>query len=250
MFRIFRNYHDSSVFLLMKWPIQDFPWGGGQPYSENVLPKATWKWKRLNQERGSRLWRSHSGSANGLGQSSPPPYLWTFPWNPGKSHNCPALIKATEHTSRLEWGPPRRTLRQTCLAHLFIITNWGERKWHLESSGSCTLQFGFRPMSVSKSTQVQCLYQCRFTYRHWSEFPSKNLHKQECIPVGCVPSAAVAICLVGLPQCMVGYTPQVWAWTPPNPPGPGPGHPRWQTPPGLGLDTPRQISQATLWAWA
>ena len=56
--------------------------------------------------------------------------------------------------------------------------------------------------------------------------------KQECIPVGCVPPTAVAICWGGvcLPQCMLGYSPgawdpqvsawrpppQVWAWTPPG----------------------------------
>ena len=71
--------------------------------------------------------------------------------------------------------------------------------------------------------------------------------KQECIPVGCVPSAAVAVCWGGggLPQCMLGYTPLLgldtpWAWTPPRP---GPGHPSLgrppsYPPPGLGLDTP------------
>ena len=38
---------------------------------------------------------------------------------------------------------------------------------------------------------------------------------QECIPVGCVPPAGVAVCWGGcLPQCMLGYTP-----------GPGPGEP-------------------------
>ena len=47
----------------------------------------------------------------------------------------------------------------------------------------------FRSVPVSKSTLVQCLDQCRFTYRHWFEFPSKHLYKQECIPVGCVPAA-------------------------------------------------------------
>ena len=54
--------------------------------------------------------------------------------------------------------------------------------------------------------------------------------KQECIPVGCVLSAAVAICRGGLPQCMLGYTPWAWAWTPPWADTP--------TPLGLGLDTP------------
>ena len=42
--------------------------------------------------------------------------------------------------------------------------------------------------------------------------------KQECIPVRFVPPTAVAMgggvgCL---PQCMLGYTPQVWAWRPPQ----------------------------------
>ena len=36
-----------------------------------------------------------------------------------------------------------------------------------------------------------------------------------------------------LPQCMLGYTPQVWAWRPPH--GCGPGDP----PMGVGLETPR-----------
>ena len=49
--------------------------------------------------------------------------------------------------------------------------------------------------------------------------------EQECIPVGYIPSAAVAVCLVGggLPQCMFGYTP------------PGVG---LETPLGVGLETP------------
>ena len=38
---------------------------------------------------------------------------------------------------------------------------------------------------------------------------------QECIPVGCVPPATVAISVGegGLSQCMLGYTPRVWAWS-------------------------------------
>ena len=65
------------------------------------------------------------------------------------------------------------------------------------------------------------------------------MNKQECIPVGCVPSAAVAICWGCLPQCMLEYTPPdlgldtiplPWADTSPGPgprhtTGPGPRHP-------------------------
>ena len=60
------------------------------------------------------------------------------------------------------------------------------------------------------------------------KYSRKQDNKQECIPVGCVPPVAVAI-HGGLPQCMLGYPPQVWAWRPPpqvwawNPPGCGPG---------------------------
>ena len=58
---------------------------------------------------------------------------------------------------------------------------------------------------------------------------SGNTNKQECIPVGCIPSAAVAVCSWGgggiLPQCMVGYT---------HPPGPG-------------LDPPGQTPQPLPW---
>ena len=51
--------------------------------------------------------------------------------------------------------------------------------------------------------------------------------EQECIPVGCVLAAAVAI--GGVPQCMLGYTPWVWAWRP--------------HPPGVALETPK------VWVW-
>ena len=53
--------------------------------------------------------------------------------------------------------------------------------------------------------------------------------KQECIPVGCVPPAAVAVCWGGLPQCVLGSPLRVWAWRPPrldpstSPPGCEPG---------------------------
>ena len=97
--------------------------------------------------------------------------------------------------------------------------------------------------------------------------------KQECIPVGCVLPAAVAVCCRGcLPQCMLGYTPLGLDLDPPNTPRCGPGdHPlarppnlplrvwAWrlpnQTPQppllGVGLDTAHgQTSQPPPWAWA
>ena len=61
---------------------------------------------------------------------------------------------------------------------------------------------------------------------------SKLLYnKRECIPVGCVPPAAVAICWGGVCLSAIWDTdPQVWAW---RPPGCGPGDP-----PDVGLETP------------
>ena len=56
--------------------------------------------------------------------------------------------------------------------------------------------------------------------------------EQECIPVGCVPPMAVAVQGGGLPQCMLGYTPQVWAWRPPWP------DPSTCPPQGVGQKTP------------
>ena len=68
--------------------------------------------------------------------------------------------------------------------------------------------------------------------------PRTDIHiRQECIPVGCVPSAAVAV-LGGVCLSACWDTPQVWAWR--HPPGCGPG----DTPPGVGLETPPQV-----WAW-
>ena len=63
--------------------------------------------------------------------------------------------------------------------------------------------------------------------------------EQECIPVGCVPSAAG-----GLPQCMLGYTPpQVWAWRPP-------WVWAWRSPPDMGLETGLGVGLETPWVWA
>ena len=79
--------------------------------------------------------------------------------------------------------------------------------------------------------------------------------KQACIPVGCIPSSAVANCEGGgcLPQCMLRYTDTPLSLgldTLPRPgplhcPRPGPGHP-----PGLGLDTPwLGLNTRQAWAW-
>ena len=93
----------------------------------------------------------------------------------------------------------------------------------------------------------------------------QNLFKQECIPVGCVPPRAVAVCLGGVylsvswgthhPQARpLNFPPWVWAWRPPRPaleippwpdpstfpPGCGPGdHPGlpWRFPPRTFINT-------------
>ena len=57
------------------------------------------------------------------------------------------------------------------------------------------------------------------------------IRKQECIPVGCVPPAAVAICWGCLPRCMLRYTPRSVGLEPPQC-GPGP--------PGCGLPPPHR----------
>ena len=101
---------------------------------------------------------------------------------------------------------------------------------------------------------------------------------QECIPVGCVPPAVVAVHGGCLSQCL-GYTtppgvgletPQVWAWNIPlvwawRPPGCGPGDPPrcgpedpltpscgpGDLPLGVGLETPPgQTPQLPPWVWA
>ena len=106
--------------------------------------------------------------------------------------------------------------------------------------------------------------------------PTVKEVKQECIPVGCVPPVAVAVCWgrgvsvsvhagiplgVGLETTWVWAwrPPRVWAWRPPqvwpgDPPGCGPGDPPGQTPqlpPGCGPgDTPGQTPQLPPWVWA
>ena len=96
----------------------------------------------------------------------------------------------------------------------------------------CVVFFKIKsPFLVQKvNSEIQCLKQCCFCFLSmWTML--KPFHwKKECIPVGCVPPAAVAICFCGgagggcLPQCMLGYTPRC-----------GPGEPH---PPGVGLETP------------
>ena len=60
--------------------------------------------------------------------------------------------------------------------------------------------------------------------------------RQECIPVGCVPPAAVAVCW-GICLIACWDTPQVWAWNPPTPQPPSqPDAPIFLL--SLGLETP------------
>ena len=99
----------------------------------------------------------------------------------------------------------------------------------------------------------------------------KSIFKLECIPVGCVPPASVAVCWEGgvcLIACWdtrptplgVGLeNPQVWAWRPPGqtpqpPPGCGPGDllaRPLNLPPGVGLETswPDPSTFPQVWAW-
>ena len=71
--------------------------------------------------------------------------------------------------------------------------------------------------------------------------------QQECIPVGCVPPAAVVVRGGGLPQCMLEYT---------SPSGCGPGEPppqvwAWRLLLGVSLETPPgQTPQLPPWVWA
>ena len=81
---------------------------------------------------------------------------------------------------------------------------------------------------------------------------SVNLEtKQECIPVGYVPPAAVAVCWGRgrgcLPQCMLGYTPLGMGLK--TPPWCGPGDPPSQTlnlPPGCGPGDPPPVRPLNL----
>ena len=86
-----------------------------------------------------------------------------------------------------------------------------------------------------------------------SALPVRSVERkwlQECIRVGCVPPAAVAVCWGGVsasvhagihpqvwagdpPGCGPGTTPLVQAWRPPSP-----SHTPQLPPPDVGLDTP------------
>ena len=63
-------------------------------------------------------------------------------------------------------------------------------------------------------------------------FTANKFNEQECIPVGCILQAAVAVSWGGV--CLSA------CWD--TPPGPGPPRPG-PDPPGVGLDTPQ------VWAW-
>ena len=81
----------------------------------------------------------------------------------------------------------------------------------------------------------------------------KTKKQQECIPVGCVPPAAVAVCsgggvsasvYAGIHHLGPGHPSRAWAWTP-SPPSP-------TSPLGLGLDTPLPRlpePQPPNWVW-
>ena len=84
----------------------------------------------------------------------------------------------------------------------------------------------------------------------------KQIEEQECIPVGCVPPTAVAVCWGDIclsacwdtpPWAWVWTPPWAWAWTPRawTPPKCGHGHP-----PCVGLDTwpPSQPPQLPPWS--
>ena len=79
----------------------------------------------------------------------------------------------------------------------------------------------------------------------------EQIMKQECIPVGCLPPAAVAVSRGGLPEYMLGH-PQVWVWRPPwvwawRPPRPDPSTSAL----GVGLETPPgQTPEVPPWVWA
>ena len=150
-------------------------------------------------------------------------------------------------------------------------TRWLELPGSLQSATPASLYFPFivgadeafrnEDQGVSDSTDL-----CEPTDRHagknirtdapWRQkgqsLPYESMIKQECIPVGCVPSARVAVSPGGsLPQCMLGYQPP---WSRPLPDQAPPGtrhtphgtrHPRqdqappWdQTPPRPGTPLP------------
>ena len=87
-------------------------------------------------------------------------------------------------------------------------------------------------------------------------FYETNKPSKTCIPGGCVPPAAVAVFCGGgdVLQCMLGYTPWVWAWRPPRC-GPGDTPQVWAcSPPGCepGETTPQPDSSTSpprVWAW-
>ena len=193
-----------------------------------------------------------------------------------------SLISLKEPYSVAGWIP---NIVKTCLPVSSIV--WVDGSPGIEAASfrvtpSVTLIFSGStlPSSAARYRIFASLYgiqikQLLIKYKNRQKFANNNnkkklnYYKQECIPVGCVPPAAVAICCWGwcLPQCMLGYTPPrcwpgtpwVWARTPPSqtpqpPPGCGPRHPPARPPTsplGLGLDTPTQPDPSTSpWVWA
>ena len=84
----------------------------------------------------------------------------------------------------------------------------------------CVVFFKIKsPFLVQKvNVKIQCLKQCCFCFLSmWTML--KPFHwKKECIPVGCVPPAAVAICFCGEGGVCLSAC--------------------WDTPPGVGLESP------------
>ena len=84
----------------------------------------------------------------------------------------------------------------------------------------------------------------RYELTHSTHASTVAQNKQECIPVGCVPPAAVAICGEGSASVHAGMHPT--GCGPGDPPRCGPGEP-----PGVGLETPPgQTPQTPPWVWA
>ena len=105
--------------------------------------------------------------------------------------------------------------------------------WNLPRAGDESRKQGIHP---GFETQGQTLPEVRY-WRISGPTKRADIRKQECIPVGCVLPAAVAVG-EGLPQCMLGYPP---VCGPGDPPMCGPGDPPWVW---SWQDPPTQV-----WSW-
>ena len=77
---------------------------------------------------------------------------------------------------------------------------------------SCQTGPGSLGSSASTRFRISSSVQNQYSYSGFMSIHDliqacKNIQKQECIPVGCVPSVAVAVEMGCLPQCMLGYMP-------------------------------------------